>query len=1102
MNSSGNNFDQAYASLNPDQKLAVDTLEGPILVIAGPGTGKTQLLSTRVGNILQSSDTNPQNILCLTFSDAGVVNMQNRLIEILGTAAYDINVSTYHSFGSSLIQQYWEEFGLEKPPKAIETIKQLQVMENINQDLDYANSFKRNTNFKSILNLISNYKRSLITPAILNQRLKNDQDFIDLAENIINNNLSATEKISIKLINNFETIYKQTSLIKLNDNNSITPLIKHYLNDLTIAIEEAKQTNKSNALTAWKNNWLEKSLELKYVIKDGSIIKKQLDFNEIYIKYIESLKQQGIYDYDDMILFAIEGLNNNPEIKINLQEKYFYLLLDEFQDTNESQLKLVDLLVDNPINENRPNILAVGDDDQAIYSFQGANYSNMQNFINKYKDVKVINLTINYRSIPPIIQSSQAFRQQIEDRLPIGSNKKQISNNTSAKGLIERVELESTIDQYYWIAQRVKELQQDKTFNGNIAIIFRKHTEIESIIPYLHQQNIPVSYSRLGDVLKDEAINELLDCMQLIDSLESNQLTANSLWPRVLSIDFWAIPTISIWEIAKKAKETNQSWTDLLLNEPQLKTIALFFIKLSQIKYKSYDLILNYLIGSLPLNINDPKLKEFTSPLYMHILQSITTNEKNNINIEQWMLISNLTAIKEYINNFSDDPIDVSEFIKLINLHTSNKEEIHNKLQLNEAKNSIELLTAHAAKGLEFDTVFIPSFNDHMWGKKYQGQNTTISLPHNLKYIRNLTDTDDEKLRLLFVTTSRAKTKLIITSTKFNNKNKPTIPLAYSDRNLETNEDLFGEIKFIESSNDSSIALDKAKPAWYERHLLTYNPNLKAFLENKVRNFKLSPTKLNDYLNLEHNGPTKYYLKYLLDFPEAESIDMLFGTIIHESLDWQFNKTIEYGQKPDLADVLKIYQDKLSKKLLSQHEYDQLLKRGIDILTVYLNNTSIINKPEDESEKYLDVNFKGIKLNGKIDRLIINKQNKTIQVIDFKTGKSIPKLSSDTKSYGYKQQLYFYKILIDNSPQYRGYRVVKGTIQFIEPSKKSSHIESIDLLYEEEYYQRLLKLIKVVWDNTMDLNFPNTNDYEQSISGTNKFERFLLGEPEKLKRTA
>ncbi len=1095
MTNTGNNYDKAYASLNPEQKLAVDTIDGPVLVVAGPGTGKTQLLSTRVGKILKSSDTNPQNILCLTFSDAGVVNMQNRLIKILNSAAYDINVLTYHSFGSGLIQQYWEEFGLEKPPKAIETIEQLQVMEKIIQDLDYANSFKKNTDLKSILKLISNYKRSLITPAILDQRLKNDQNFIDQAQKIINNNLSASEKISIKLINNFETIYQQTNLIESDDASPISPLIKLYLNDLANAIEEAKQTNKSNKLTAWKDNWLEKYLNLKYVIKDSSMIKKQLDFNELYIKYIDSLKQQGIYDYDDMILFAIEGLNNNPEIKINLQEKYFYILLDEFQDTNESQLKLVDLIVDNPINENRPNILAVGDDDQAIYSFQGANYSNMQNFINKYRDVKIINLTINYRSTPTIIESSQAIRQQIEDKLPIG-NKKQISNNTANNGFIERVELNSVIDEHYWIAQRVKELQQDKTVAGNIAIIFRQHNEIESIIPYFHQQNIPVTYSKLGDVLKNEAINELFDCMQLIDSLESNRSKADSLWPRVLSMDFWAIPTISIWEIGKKAKETHQSWTDSLLNDPELKTIALFFIKLSQIKYKSYDLILNYLIGSLPLKINDPLQKEFTSPLYMHIIQDINSSEEDRINIEQWMLISNLTTIREYINKLSDDPIDVSEFLKLISLHISNKEEISNQFQLNEDKNSVELLTAHAAKGLEFDTVFIPSFNDNKWGKKYKGQNKSISLPHNLNYIRNLSDTDDEKLRLLFVITTRAKNKMIISNTRLNDKNKPTIPLAYSNLNMETNEDLFGKIKYIEPSNDSSVNLNKAKAAWHERHLFIYNPNLKSFLENKVRNFKLNPTKLNSYLNLEYSGPTKFYLKYLLDFPEAESLDMLFGTIIHASLDWQFNQTIEKGQTPDLADVLEIYQDKLSKMLLSKQEYDQLLKRGVDSLTAYLNNSHILNKPEDESEKYLDVNFKGIKLNGKIDRLIIDKHTKTIQVIDFKTGSSIPRLSSDIKSYNYKQQLYFYKLLLDNSPQYKGYSVEKGTIQFIEPSKKNSQIEAIDLLYEEDYYQHLKKLIKIVWDNTMNLNFPNTEIFEKTISGTKKFESFLLSEQE------
>lgn len=388
--------------LNKAQQAAVDHIYGPLLVLAGPGTGKTQLLSARIAHILKATDANAHNILCLTFTESAAQNMRERLSSIIGPDAYDVHIGTYHSFGSDIIRSYPEYFEavdlesgkdtrLEKP---LNDIQQIQIVSSILENLPYDSPLRSARHYvKSIVSTISELKRGLYTPDSLralateNLRLCHElsPQIADCLEGIKRFPSKADQSIAL-----FEQV---CSLLEPH-----AGLAELACDELEHALAEAVDQNSSKPLTAWKNTWLQKDDHDQFVFTDTDVHKKMSELAKIFDRYQQTLAEQQLYDYDDMILRAIEALKKHADLRFTLQEKYQFILLDEFQDTNAAQFELVRLLGDNPVNEGQPNIFAVGDDDQAIYAFQGAHASNMLQFLREYQSVAVVNLTENYLS--------------------------------------------------------------------------------------------------------------------------------------------------------------------------------------------------------------------------------------------------------------------------------------------------------------------------------------------------------------------------------------------------------------------------------------------------------------------------------------------------------------------------------------------------------------------------------------------------------------------------------------------------------------------------------------------------------------------------------
>ncbi len=1095
-------YAQAYKELNPDQLEAVNELDGPLLVIAGPGTGKTQLLATRVGRILEQTDASPENILCLTFSDSATRAMKQRLASLIGTPSRDVTVSTYHSFGSNLISTYPERFNSQTlAAKPIDALELDKLMRAVQKELPFSNPLKNEYYLKDLKSLISGYKKALITPDLLDQILSANQAFMTAANKLVGDILKPGFVMSKSKIVLFEQIYAGSANLPKSKIANIVPLGALWLEELADALSLAQEENATQPLTRWKNKWLAKDGYGHFLVVSDRIIHKQQALSDAYRHYNQLLITKGLYDYDDMIMLAIKGLEDNPDLLETLQERYLYIQLDEFQDTNEAQLKLVELLANHPVNENRPNILAVGDDDQAIYSFQGAHYSHMERFYNLYRDVKLINLTQNYRSTTGIITLSDNTRSQINDRLNL-TNKEQVSavRDQDAE-VIMRVELPYDVTQLAWVSDYIaQQIKDHQTSPSAIAVFASRHQELVDLIPYLHERGIGVNYAQKNNILADRHINELLAAARLAVNL-NDPFKANELWPEVLSHAYWQVPTTLIWEIAHQAHKTKVAWLDLLRANLQTKPLALFFMRLNQIAASTpFDLMLNYLIGNLELGLNEPDLKAMTSPFFSYYFSELKT-EPGNFKVASWQLLGQLSTLIAKAKDSSEQSLDLNEFVAFCDDYLNAKIDIIDNSPFREGEEAVNLMTAHSAKGQEFDTVILINCIDSKWGRKKSDGSSSIILPLNLAHVLINKNGDDEKLRLLFVATSRAKRKLILTSYAESLSGKLSEPLTYLNEYYKK-DDLIspllpGTDQRVLTPKFEALELDKTVPSWWSRHLDNFKPDSAALLNEHLANFSLSATSLNNFTDVTRGGPQQFFLDSILKFPSVQSPSAEYGSALHMTLDWCFKQTrTNAGKAPKLDAVLKEFEQILSKRYLNKSDFNHYLVQGKESLKAYLSQVDQTIGLDDLSEQSQSVTLgvnNDIRLNGKIDRLIINKSKREIKIIDFKSGSSYERWNnSDPKSFHHQRQLYFYKLLVEQSSKFKGYKVSSASLQFIEPDEQGV-IKNLELVFNEEAEQSLLELITSVWNKIMTLDFPDTSTYKNNISGIKAFEAEILG---------
>lgn len=1189
-------FETRYKKLNSAQKQAVDTIEGPLLVVAGPGSGKTEILSLRVAKILKETQSLPSNILCLTFTDSASVNMRERLAKLIGQEAYRVAIHTFHSFAIDTIQKYPEFFYKGAIFTPVDPISKIAILEDIFNELPHSNPLSSAhpeqgfVYLSDTANTIANLKKAGITEdeldAILAKNEVQAKRISDILSPIIEKRVS--EGVIAELEAARIQILKEDSLdtdndaININDAEAGVVLqsvgIQSLYKAVALSLEEAlikrAETEKNEPISKWKSKWFKNDNTNEKVFKDMLSIEKMKSVAYIYRKYRQIMHERCLFDFDDMILDLISAIEKNPRLRYDLQEQYQYILVDEFQDTNNAQMRIVRLIADAPVHEGHPNIMVVGDDDQAVYKFQGAELSNILNFKTMFRDVAIVNMTANYRSTQDILDiATHVIRKgehRLENLIP-QLEKTLISSNPEIKeGSIIHKVFDTSLHEFHYVSRRIRALIDAGTSPKEIAVIARKHRQLESLVPYLQGAGVPIRYEREQNVFEQPHIVQLILMARFINSLSAKDTAeADEYLPKILAFPFWQLPRMTVWNISKTAYRERKSWLECMLENEATKQIAEFFIELGeQAQHEPLEKILDLLIGAHVQLVQESEDEEDadenktfgngSSSLGEDSKDSPNVHDRNNkitspfksyyfskerFNHARAEYLSFLSSLRVFVRALREykgkkgvrESLYINDLVDFVDIHEKNGIALNDQSPFANATDAVHLLSSHKAKGLEFDTVFVLSCTDDVWAGR--GVSNKISLPANMP-IEPAGDTEDDQLRLFYVALTRAKRNLYLTSYKVKDDGKESMTLrfltadnserAQGTQNLEgtkvvdpeekLQKDILRKLYEPEKGDEETFALNYAPEthelltaSWLLYHTPPFFGEEESLLKSLLEKYQLSVTHLNNYLNVTKGGPRLFLEQNLLRFPQAKSPSGGYGSAIHKTLE-RFSIKLKRdlsqdGGRATLEEVLGWFREYIEHERLSKQDTAQFMERGVEALTKFYEAKQADFSPEDKVE----VNFKdqGVliegegtaygttaHITGKIDR-IIHIGGGRVVVCDFKTGKAkkewTPKGEYEKiKLYEYERQLLFYKLLIDNSRDYKNiYTVNGGKLMFVEPLPNGQIVE-LHLDFDEEKLDRVRRLVGIVYKKIMELDFPDTSAYGEKLEDIIAFEDSLL----------
>lgn len=1109
----------AYESLNKAQKAAVDTVEGPVMVIAGPGSGKTQILALRVANILQKTQATPGNILCLTFTESAAANMRKRLASLIGERAYRVSIHTFHSFAVEVIGRYPEFFYGGAYMTPADDLIRMEIIEGAIRDLPHGHPLRSEhpeqgyVFRKPVLKVIEFIKKAGLSPEeFANIIAANEKDIATLDPIIAD---SFGDRLTMKEIGKIEKalskIEKVSKDCDLHLVNQVfwKPYALALSNSLKRAIEASKSEEKTAPLSVWKAEWTEKGDDGKRRLKDGGdrLIRMQ-EVGTIYARYQKELYARGFYDFDDMILDVIKSAGNYPALLSELQEMYQYILVDEFQDTNDAQMRLVRMIADAEVNEQKPNLMVVGDDDQAIYRFQGADVSHIMAFASLWKDVAVVTMAENYRSTQDILDAASSVIQRSEHRLETllpNIEKNLVASNKSLKvGGIRHVKLPSAPHQYHFVAKEIKRRLDTGTPAEEIAVISRVHRELLELVPYLKAAHVPIKYEREQNVLDEPHIKQLTTIARYLSTVASKESEAEELLPAILAFPFWGISRIDMWDISAKAAKKREPWISVMLESknPELKSIAEFLINTAaEAKYEPLERILDRLIGAhAPLSDADadeemqtPQLPkdEFKSPFRNYYFS------KDRFAHARAQYLSFLSSLRAFVGALREYkrglPLSLDDLVAFVEFREKNDIPLNDVSPFSNAEHAVSLLTAHKAKGLEFETVYILSCLDSIWVGR--GEPKRLSVPKNLP-IEPAGDTDDDKLRLFYVALTRAKRHLELVSygTKDDGSDASALRFLVPGEGRVTHPAF--EPTLLEGASLPQTG-EVLEASWLSFHTPPYLGEETALLKNLLTEYQLSVTHLNNFLDIEGGGPQKFLETNLLHFPQAKTPAAAYGTAVHEALARAVVAQKQKGKLPPEKEVLRCFEEALTRERLSKDDFRVQRERGIRALTLFYKSKRDQFKKEDLVEvdfQSQGVMIDGAHVTGKIDR-ITKTPDKVLIVKDYKTGRPFSswEIGSDEekrKLRAYARQLVFYKLLVENSRAFDGFTVESGTLEFIEPDKGS--IIELPLQFNKEETTRIFKLVSEVYKMICQLRFPKIEKYSKDLHGVIEFEEDIL----------
>lgn len=590
-------------TLNDRQKEAVLYNEGPLLIIAGAGAGKTKTLTTKIAYLIEENDVLPSNILAITFTNKAAKEMKDRIIRLIGSIGYQIQTSTFHSFGLKLLKENYERLGFDKNFVIMDSDDSLTIVKKILKDMDLDPKIY---NPRAIRNKISSCKNELISPKAYSRYT-----------------VSPYEEIVCK----------------------------------------------------------------------------------VYEKYQEKLMKNNAVDFDDLLILPIKLFEENKDILEKYQEQFKYILIDEYQDTNEAQYKLTKML-----SEKYRLITCVGDDSQSIYSFRGANYKNILNFEKDYKDAKTILLEQNYRSTSYILNAANDV---------IKNNKmKKEKNLWTSRGEGNKVKYYRALsesDEAYYVVKGIKQAISNGDNYDDIAVLYRTNAQSRNLEEAMLKENIPYRVVGSFYFYSRKEIKDLLAYLRLIHNEKDNISLL-----RVINTPKRGIGLKTIENLTKKADEENISIYEAITSGKELE----FKKIIEKLKEVSENVTLTELIDKI---LTGTGIKEELEK------EEDITSEVRLENLEEFKSITKSFEEREGL-------ISLEDFLLEISL-VSDAEEYKDDT------NRVSLMTVHSVKGLEYKDVFIVGMEEGIF-------------PH-MNSLMESSEIEEER-RLAYVAITRAKDNLTI----------------------------------------------------------------------------------------------------------------------------------------------------------------------------------------------------------------------------------------------------------------------------------------------------------------------------------------------------
>ena len=974
-------FREEYEKLNEQQRLAVNTIEGPVMVIAGPGTGKTQILASRIGKILLETDTLPENILCLTYTDAGVVAMRKRLLQFIGSDAYKVNLYTFHAFCNDVIQENLSLF--EK--NSLDPISELEKIELFRQLID---SFPKNHplkryrgnvyyEIKNLDKLFSTMKKEGLTPGFIHKKI--DEYVSDLP-------------------NREEFIYKR----KYKEFN---------VGDLKKDKVEAE---------------VEKMGRLRAAVNE-------------YDRFQAMMRKKNRYDFDDMINWVIKAFEENKDLLANYQERYLYILVDEYQDSSGTQNRLVELLISYWDN---PNVFVVGDDDQSIYRFQGANVENMLQFRENYKDeLFTVVLKENYRSTQSILNISKALIEQNKERLiekiP-GLTKELLSANKKVNQLIHKPvikEYQTQRQEMTDVTLQIQKLLTEGVLPGKIAVIYRENKYGEELAEYFRLRNVPFYSKRNLDLLEIPLSKKIIQLLQYITAEHEIPFSGDEMLFEIQHFDWFHIPPMEIAKLSvevaeKQFGENKTSIRKLLYEKSRAQDVDLFTSAVHENLRKASDII-EKLIAIVP-NVTLQQLFEKI------IREAGVLNEVMKATDKHWQL-QIINGLFDFLKEETrrNPQLSLKEFIRVIEL--MEKEEIILPLvQISGDDKGVNLLTAHGAKGLEFEYVFFAGCNSSFWEKKKKPSGS-YSLPDTIFSSHSKANEEEELRRLFYVVLTRAEQHLFISYSRFRNDGKELEPSMFIEEIREKEELPFMPVFISQEMINEFSVLHFAETAAPEIE----KPE-KEFVDRMLEKFVMNVTALNNYLDC----PLGFYFKNLIRIPSPKNEAAEFGSAVHHALEKLFRKMQDSGKEkfPSKNEFISDFEWYMHRhrESFTTEQFSRRMEYGQEVLSNYYDKyIDSFNKIVSIERTIKNVMVKNVPIKGKLDKLEFD--GKQVNIVDYKTGdpdKAKERLQSpnekDRNGGDYWRQAVFYKLLVDNYEQ-KDWKVVSTEFDFIEPDKKKNY---------------------------------------------------------------